>query len=84
MREKILLRPKCENCGERIYRAGKPFRPIIGYSSIPVHCPRCGERLSAKKKEALVKHDRSIWFLLFIVFITLLIVIVVIYLSQQK
>ena len=82
MREKILSRPKCENCGERIYRAGKPFSPIIGYSSIPVHCPRCGVRLSVKKKEVLVKHDKSIWFLSFIVFIMLVIVTVAFYLSQ--
>ncbi len=78
---KIPLRPKCESCGERIYRTHSPYSPIIWRDSIPVYCPRCGERLSAEKKEVLIGYDRFRWLLIFPLFIILVILTVVIYLS---
>lgn len=78
---KSLLRPRCESCGEPIYRTHSPYSPIIWRDSIPAYCPRCGERLSAEKKEVLIGHDRGRWLIICPVFITLVIIIVVIYLS---
>jgi len=75
--KKILLRPKCEHCGERIYRSHSPFSEYF-WGKIPSHCPNCGKEISFDKKEYLIEHEALLCLLLFSVFITFFIVIMVI------
>jgi hypothetical protein len=74
LEKKILLRPKCEHCGERIYRSRSPFSQYLG-RKIPSHCPNCGKEISLDKKEYLIEHEALLCLLLCIVFITVILVI---------
>ncbi|MCK4384546.1 MAG: hypothetical protein KAW66_14695 [Candidatus Lokiarchaeota archaeon] len=54
--KKILLNPRCESCGKRIYRIHSRFKNY-NWREIPSHCPRCGTQISSDRIEHLVKHD---------------------------
>ena len=75
--KKILRRPRCENCGARIFRTRGIFSNYF-WGEIPSHCPKCGEQISGDKKNHLREHDELIWALWCVTFITIVIVVLVI------
>ncbi|MFX1494207.1 MAG: hypothetical protein ACFFBZ_08000 [Promethearchaeota archaeon] len=77
--KKVLSRPRCENCGARIYRTRGIFKNYF-WGEIPSHCPKCGEQISLDKKNHLREHDELIWLLWCVIFITIVIVVLVIFL----
>ncbi|MFX0033576.1 MAG: hypothetical protein ACFE8E_08440 [Candidatus Hodarchaeota archaeon] len=79
MREnkKILYRPRCENCGNRLYRSHHPFRNYF-WGTIPSHCPRCGKEVSLDQKNQLIKHEGLFCLLICSIFITFVIVVLII------
>jgi hypothetical protein len=77
--KKILKRPRCESCGERIFRSQGPFRNYF-WGKIPSHCPRCGKQISAEKQAHLNAHDEFIWLSWCAIFITFFIVVLAIFL----
>jgi hypothetical protein len=78
--KKVFLRPKCEHCGERLYKIHGPFVEYF-WGKVPSHCPKCGERISLDKKNHLIAHDGLLWLILCISAITFMIVLLMIVLS---
>jgi len=76
---KTLSRPRCGNCGKRIFRPYSRFKNYM-WRQIPSHCPYCGEELSFDKKERLVEYEEFLWMLLCLAVIIFFIVIAVIFL----
>ncbi|MHA2185443.1 MAG: hypothetical protein ACXAAI_10625 [Promethearchaeota archaeon] len=78
MGNKKLSRPRCESCGNRIYRIYSPFRKSI-WRDIPSHCPRCGKQITFDKKVQLDEHDALIWLLSCFGVIVIIVVIFIIF-----
>ncbi|MHA2392193.1 MAG: hypothetical protein ACXAEX_09480 [Promethearchaeota archaeon] len=76
-RKKKLVIPKCDNCGERLYRSHNPFSNYF-WGKIPSHCPRCGKQVSSDKKDQLVVYEGFWWLIRCTLFITILIVVIII------
>lgn len=77
-RNKAYLRPRCENCGARIYPIRRPFgAPQLG--SVPSHCPNCGEQISHYKKEYLIEREALGCLLACIVFLAIVIITFIIF-----
>jgi predicted amidophosphoribosyltransferase len=75
--KKILKRPRCESCGERIYRSTSPFRNYF-WGDTPSHCSRCGKKFNSDTQKHLNAHDEFVWLSWCGVFIIFVIVVVVI------
>lgn len=58
-----MVRPKCENCGERLYQIQGQFKKYF-WGDIPQHCPKCGAKIDFDIKSQLIEHDDLIWLLL--------------------
>jgi predicted amidophosphoribosyltransferase len=81
--KKILERPRCKACGERLYKIQGPFRNYL-WGKIPSHCPRCGAELSVNTKSRLQDHDETLYFiglLIFCIFIVFCVVMILIFTS---
>jgi len=77
LNKQIFVRPRCDGCGEKIYRSNSPFRNYF-WEKIPSNCSRCGKQLSNDRKKQLQDHDELIWLstcLLVIVFFIIIIVV---------
>ncbi len=79
-RNKTYLRPRCENCGARIYRIHHPFRNYH-FRKIPSHCPECGEQVGYYKKEHLIEYESLGCLVSCIVFIAIVIIAIIIFTS---
>ena len=75
-RNKSYVRPRCEECGARIYRTGHPFRTYHG-GDIPSHCPKCGAQVGYYKKEHLIEYESLGCLISCIVFIVIIVVIII-------
>jgi ssDNA-binding Zn-finger/Zn-ribbon topoisomerase 1 len=69
--KKLLVRPRCDVCGKRLYRSLGPFNSYL-WGKFPAYCPNCGTRLSPIKKNRLIEHDEYLWCLLFIIFFVII------------
>jgi hypothetical protein len=58
-----LKRPRCENCGAKIYPKIKIFRvsgfPLRG--DIPAYCPDCGKELSNLTRMQVDSYDTNLY-----------------------
>ena len=74
-------RPRCENCGAKIYPKSSPFRKadfLIG--DLPLYCPNCGKEISNEKNAQVAKYGTTIYGLWCIGFISFVIVVLIIFL----
>ncbi|MFW9970731.1 MAG: hypothetical protein ACFFDF_11085 [Candidatus Odinarchaeota archaeon] len=65
---KVIVRPRCDKCGERIYRSHSPFSNYW-WGKIPSHCPNCGAEIKMEKKEHFIEHESLICLVLCTFFI---------------
>ena len=80
--KKILKRPRCKACGERLFQIHGFFSSTPSPGKIPSHCPQCGAELSLNIKNRLRAHDNFLLGLRFLpligALIAFLIVVIVI------
>lgn len=51
-------RPRCENCGAKIYPITKRYKiPDFLHGRIPSHCQNCGKEISNEKNAQVVKYN---------------------------
>lgn len=78
---KKFKRPRCDNCGAKIYPKAKPFRENNWlFGEIPSYCPDCGKELSNQKRAQLDEYKTLIyyiWCLVCIFFVIITIVIII-------
>ncbi|MFX1499071.1 MAG: hypothetical protein ACFFBH_16260 [Promethearchaeota archaeon] len=76
-----LKRPRCDNCGKKIYPKSNPFiRSSFLFGKIPSYCPDCGKEISNEKKAQLDEYSTSIyaiWCLGFITFVVITIITII-------
>jgi DNA-directed RNA polymerase subunit RPC12/RpoP len=73
----ILNRPRCESCGNRLYRSHHPFRNYF-WGTVPSHCPRCGKEVSLDQKNQLIEHEGLLWLQICGIVIIFVIVVLII------
>ncbi|MFX1493240.1 MAG: hypothetical protein ACFFBZ_03055 [Promethearchaeota archaeon] len=78
--KKILSKPRCDNCGARIFRT-RGIPALYNLGKVPSYCPRCGAQISVDKKNHLVRNEKLLWLLWCIIFNTIVIVTLVIILK---
>lgn len=58
----ILKRPRCENCGRKIYPMSRPWSNVDHLlGDIPLHCPNCGEKISLQIKDNANKYGANVF-----------------------
>ncbi|MFX1414189.1 MAG: hypothetical protein ACFFA2_10170 [Promethearchaeota archaeon] len=84
LNKKILYRPRCESCGNRLYRSFRSFRhPFCGsfWGTVPSHCPKCGKEVNLDQKSQLIEHEGLVCLLICSVFVIFVVVLLLIVLS---
>ncbi|MFX1455536.1 MAG: hypothetical protein ACFFDB_09210 [Promethearchaeota archaeon] len=69
-----ILRPRCNNCGKRIYLKYSPYKNYL-FSDPPLYCPNCGEQFSVEKTKNLVEHEELIYGISLIIVVIIIIVV---------
>ena len=77
--KKILRKPRCDNCGARIFRT-RGIPALYNLGKVPSYCPRCGEQISVDKKKHLVRNEKLVWSVCCVIFSIIVIVTLVIFL----
>ena len=71
--KKTLRKPKCDNCGARIFRT-RGIPALYNLGKVPSYCPRCGVQISADKKNHLARSEKLLW-LLWCVIISIIVIV---------
>lgn len=78
-------RPRCDNCGVKLFPKNKPFRTAAFlFGDLPSYCPDCGKEISNEKRAQLDEYSTSIYSLWCIGFISFVIVVLVIILIPYQ
>jgi len=76
-------RPRCENCGAKLFPKNKPFRKAsFLFGDLPSYCPDCGKEITNQKKVQLDNYSTlifSLWCISFISFVIVVLVIILIF-----
>ena len=75
---KHFKRPRCDNCGAKIYPKYKPFRQNIWLSrDIPSYCPDCGMEITIEKKSQINEYRSLLWIIWCILFTVFIFIITI-------